>query len=586
MANNWDLSDLYQSIDDPAIKNDQKTAEKITRQIETHRLAVSKMSPGQFLRLIQTKEKLFVVMHRLSAYVELLASTHIGIDVVTRFEKGMDQFLIDIGQRILFIDVELAKIEPERWAIYQKDAHLKPYALTLVHSRRHAAHTLSEPEEKILAEKSQTSERALNHLFTVTTDTLTVTLNGKPVTVDEAIARLRHPEARTRKNAAVALHAALKTNNKTTHAIYNALIHDKAITDRLRRYTKSEQSRLDADDVDALSVQAMVAAVSQSTAMTDYYRLKRRVLGVHRLYWWDRYAPLPQPKTTFSRDQAIALINESFGAFSAEFAAIVQKIVAANHIDWLPSPRKRDGAFCAYAAQGQLPYVLVNFTGTIDDVHTLAHELGHAVHAVLAGHNTWLNVWPSLALAEIASTFGEQLLFDRLMSEPKLAKRDKISLLMHKIEGHLATVHRQVSMFEFEQMVHAQRAQGGELAKRELDELWHKIISKPFGDALEWTDEHKNFWMYIGHFFHTPFYVYSYAFAQLCTLALVQMYRESDHPAEFKKIYTSILKDGGSAAPKDILTRAGLDINRPDFWSQGLALIDTDIAELRKLVES
>lgn len=584
MQTSWDLSEIYTSSDDPAIERDFDTCNTIIQNIETYRGRVAGLDSNELKSLIERLQELYQHFHKLGLYASLLESTNSGIDSITRFGKLVEERSTALLKRILFVDVERRQISDANWRKHRQSPVLAEYHLMLTHWQREAKHTLSETEEKILADKSLTSSITLNHLFDVTTDTLEVRLGENTITIDECTTLLKDPDPKNRKMAAFALHSALQANNKTTHAIYNALIHDKSITDKLRHYNYCEESRFDADDVDRKTVNAMIEAVESSSVVTDYYRLKKKLLGVDTLMWWDRYAPLPKPKAKFTIDQATTLVLEAFNQFSPTFKAIAQDIIASKHIDWLTSNTKRGGAFCAFGEQKKLPYILLSFTGTFDDVNTLAHEMGHAIHDVLAGRaNQWFNVWPSLATAEIASTFGEELLFNAVMSDRKITKEDKISLLMQRIEGNIATIHRQVSMFQFEQKAHAKRAKTGELSKEELDNLWHETIKKPFGDSLEWTDEHRNFWMYIPHIFHTPFYVYSYAFAQLCTLALVQTYKTTPNPTAFVETYTKMLKAGGSQTPKEILAQAGLDITMPQFWRSGLSIVARDIADLERL---
>lgn len=587
MQTSWDLSELYQSVNDPAIEADFSRCDTLVKKIETYRGKVATLSSVKLVTLIHAIEELYQTLHKLTIYSSLLASTNSGVDRVTKFCKMIDDRSTQTLKKILFVSVEKRQINRQQWQKHFQSRKLSDYRLTLEHWQREAGHTLEENEEKILAEKSQTSWQTLNHLFDVTTDTLEVIFEDKPITISQCTTLLRDPDPKIRQTAAIALHTALKANNKTTHPIYNALIHDKAISDKLRHYQFSEESRFDEDDVDLETVNAMVKVVESSPLVSDYYHLKKKLLGLDTLMWWDRYAPLPKPTTAFSIPEAVELVLDAFNQFSPQFKQIAQTIINAKHIDWLPSPTKRGGAFCCYGTKDKYPYILLNFSGTFDDVNTLAHELGHGIHDTLAGRsNNWLNVWPSLAIAEIASTFAEELLVEKLMGSPDLSQEDKKSLLSGRIESRIATIHRQVSMFQFERMAHAKRAQEGELSKDDFDNLWHTTIKRPFGNSLKWTEEHNNYWMYIPHIIHTPYYVYSYAFAQLCTLTLVQTYKQTDDKSAFVTSYTNLLKAGGSLTPKANLLGAGLDITKPEFWLRGLKVIENDVNELKKLVES
>lgn len=582
----WDLSELYTSPADATIEADFATCDQLITKLETYRGRVASLSSGELKELIIKQETIQILLYKLGEYASLLETTNTGVDAITRFTKSIDERTTVFAKRILFLGTELKDIDDSTWKKHLRSPDLKTYRHLIEIWQREAKHTLSEPEEKILADKSLTSWQALNHLFDITTDTLTIEWEGKEITLSEALNFLHNHQPDTRKKIALAIHKILKTNSKTTPAIYNTLIQDKKLGDATRGYAYPEQSRFNSDDVDKPTVEALIAAVNQnSTVVNKYYTLKKRLLGVDTLYWWDRYAPLPQPQKQYSIKQAQQMVLEAFTEFSPKLGQIVQRMYDEHHIDWLPSATKRGGAFCAFGVPVHLPYVLMNFTGSINDVLTLAHELGHAVHDVLAKENNPFSLaHPSLATAEIASTFGEELLVEKLITAPDISNQDKTALLMDRIEGNIATIHRQISMFQFEQAAHTERAKAGELSKEDLDNLWHNAIKKPYGDSLKWTDEHKNFWMYIPHIFHTPFYVYSYAFAQLCTLALVETYKETKDKPAFVTTYIDLLKAGGSMTPNDNLARANLDISRPEFWTKGIKAIESDIEELKRLI--
>jgi oligoendopeptidase F len=576
----WNLQDLYAGMDDPKIEADHKAAGELVEELKAYRDKVPSLSSDELLKLIHTKEELYKKLHRIGAFAGLLESTHVGDAEVTRFSKKMDERMIELQKEIIFIEVEFTRVDEKKWHEWLSALQLKEYELTLMHYQKEAKHVLTEAEEKVLAETSQTGWQALSHLFSITTNTLCMQWDDKQITLEEALTKLRDPDATTRKKAAMAIHTALKTNDKTTPAIFNSLVQDKSIRDRLRKYEYPEQSRLEGEDVDKATVDALISAVNESSTIVErYYALKKQILKTDQLYWWDRYAPLPKPIITISTDEAKQMVLDAFHAFSPEVHKIAEGMFEKRHIDWMPSETKRGGAFCQFGAYGEYPYVLLNFTSDLNDVMTLAHELGHAVHDVLAqDNNNWMNVWAPLAEAEIASTFAEMLLFDRLIESKDITKEDRIALLMGAIEDNFATVHRQIAMYEFERSIHVKRREEGELSKEQIDELWHEHIKKPFGDSLTWTDEHKNYWMYVSHIFNSPFYVYSYAFAQLCTLAIYQQYKEKG--ADFVPTYLQLLKTGGSKTPKDNLAQAGLDIDKPEFWSNGLAIISKYVDQL------
>ncbi len=581
----WNLGNLYESPDDPKLKNDLESADTLIQELKTYRSKITSLAPTQLLQLIQTWEDLTFLLHKVGLFADLLESTHIGDATITRFSKKIDETLVAKGQEIIFLEVELSRLSDEQWHTYLNSKDLKPYHAFLKVLSTEAKHTLSEAEEKILAEKNQTSTAALRHLFKITTDTLTFDWEGQSLTLDEISAKMRDPEREIRKKAFLTLHSGLQTNTRTTPALYNTLLQDKAIADRLRHYDYPEQARYQSDEVDKPTIEALVTAVENGyTLVQRYYALKKQILQLETVYWWDRYAPLPRPKKTISVDEGKQLVIDTFATFHPRFAEIAQTMMKQEHIDWLPSPTKRGGAFCAMTGRTLYPYVLLNYTTELDDVMTLAHELGHAIHDVLAQEsNTFLETHPSLALAEIASTFGELIVFDRLITSDTSIE-DQKALLMSAVEDNIATVFRQITMFQFEQHVHTERRAKGELSAEELDTIWQTTMTKPFGNTVTFTEEHKNFWMYIPHIINTPFYVYSYAFAQLCSLALFQTYKAQGQP--FVEKYLALLQAGGSLSPKDNLAQAGFDITQPGFWQQGLRVIEDYITQLEKLAQT
>jgi oligoendopeptidase F len=580
----WNLGDYYAGIDDPNIESDFANAEQIITSLTAYRGKMATLTPSEHLALLQQWEELSVLFDNIASFASLLESTNVGVAEITRFSKKIQERITTAFEPIIFIETELAQLPEEAWQTLLHAPELTPYSKLLQKTYRASKHTLSEAEERILNQKYLTSNEALNHIFSVTTNTLQIDWDGKTFTLEELINKISDADPATREKAAKLLATTLNTNEKTTPAILNALVQDKAITDRLRHYDYPEQARFHSDDVDQETVYAMLAAVDQSRDMIGrYYALKKKILKVDHLYWWDRYAPLPEMTTKIPLETGKQMVIDAFTDFSPEVGEIATNMFTKKHVDWLPNKTKRGGAFCSYGSKAVYPYVLLNYTETPRDIATVAHELGHAVHDVYASqHNQHLQAHASLALAEIASTFGESLLLDRLIKSDSLTAQDRISLLMSSIEDRFATIFRQVTMFQFEQKLHSQYRENGELSKEEIDQLWHDTMKQGFDTELEYTDEHKNTWMYVGHLFHWPFYVYSYSFAQLCTLALVQQYKEEG--TAFVPKYIEILKAGGSLSPKDNLARAGLDVTDKAFWAKGLATLEQSITELEQLL--
>jgi len=581
----WNLTDLYQNPNDPQIEKDFAASDELITRLKTYRDKIASLSPPEVFELIHTWEDLAFTFHKIELFAGLLESTNVNVPDVTRFVKKIEERMVAKGQETIFIHVEFAHVIEPTWKAWLKSPDLAPYANFLQQLHEQAKHTLTEPEEKILAEKSQTSSQALAHLYEVTTDTLSFAWDDQTITLEELMTKFYSADAAVRKQAAHVLHEGLRANDKTTPSLYNALVQDKSINDRLRKFHFPEAERFNHDEVEKPTVEAMLTAVRQAQPLiTSYYTLKKQILNTDTLYWWDRYAPLPETKTSFTIDQAKQMVHGAYHEFSPDMAQIVENMYIKQHVDWLPSKTKRGGAFCAMSGKSIYPYVLMNYTTTPRDTMTLAHELGHAIHDVLAqDKNTFLQTHPSLALAEIASTFGEFLLFEKLVSSDTIQPQDRIALIMSFLEDTFSTIFRQATMFEFEQKVHTKRHQEGELSKDEIDTLWHKTMSKPFSESLLYTDEHKNTWMYVGHIIRSPFYVYSYAFAKLCVLSLVMQYKEKGQ--SFVPVYLKLLQSGGSLSPKDNLAQAGLDITDVAFWQQGLAVINDYIEALKKAVD-
>lgn len=579
----WDLSELYRNTQDPQIQTDLAQVDTFIAALQAFRGKIASLSPAEMLAFIQQQEGMSNLTGKVGLYTGLLEATNVADPDVTRFAKKIEEILVQKGTELIFIEVELAQIDEKTWKKHLSAPELAPYRTMLYDISITAKHTLTEPEEKIMAEKSQTSRHALTHLFSITTDTLTAEWDGEEISLTNLSHKIHDPDPAVRKKAALLMHETLNENQKTAPAIFNALVQDKEINDRLRHHDFPEEGRFQADSVDRDTVTALIEAVNKNfDLVTRYYTLKKKIFGVDELMWWDRYAPLPEVKTEISVEDAEKMVLDAFNAFNPRMAEVAQSVIAKNHIDWFPSPTKNGGAFCAYGTMGSLPYILMNYTKTPNDVMTLAHELGHAVHDVLAEeNNVYFQAHPSLAVAEIASVFSESLLFERLM-QTDISKEDKIALLMEHIEGSFATVIRQTTMFQFEQAVHTKRRAEGELSFEQLNDLWHDTMKAPYEGALTYTDEHKNTWMHIPHMVNTPFYVYSYAFAQLCVLALFKQYK--DQGEKFVPTYLTLLKTGGSKSPKDNLAQAGLDITKPEFWQSGLDIIGAYIDDLEMLV--
>jgi oligoendopeptidase F len=438
-------------------------------------------------------------------------------------------------------------------------------------ARRYRPHLLSEPEELILTEKSLSGAGAWTRLFGELTAAIEVQLEDT-VTLDVALSRLSSPSREVRRESAAAVTRALQGGVRTRAFIFNTLLVDKGTDDRLRHYEHWLAARNLANEASDESVQALISAVTGRYELARrWYRLKASLLGIERLADYDRMAPLAEDDVQVDWGSARELVLDAYASFSPALGELVERFFAERWIDAPPLHGKQGGAFCAYTVPSVHPYVLLNFTGRRRDVLTLAHELGHGVHAALAQPQGIFHQGTPLTLAETASVFGEALTFGRLLeASPTPAAR--LALLAEDIEGAIATVFRQVAMNQFERLVHAERRERGELSVERFGELWAQTQEEFLADSVEVTDDYHCWWSYIPHFIHTPGYVYAYAYGQLLALSVYER-RLAEGPA-FEGRYLELLSSGGSRSPEELGAIVGVDLSDPGFWDRGLDLVE------------
>jgi oligoendopeptidase F len=398
---------------------------------------------------------------------------------------------------------------------------------------------------------------------------------------EEVLSLLYAPERDVRRAGARSLTEGLRESSRTLAFIFNTLVYDKAIEDRLRSYGGPMDARNLANEIDSASVDSLISAsVARYPLVARYYRLKARLLGLDALADFDRYAPIAGAEGQRSFDAARQIVLDAYGDFAPQLADVARRFFDERWIDAELRPGKRGGAFCASTVPSVHPYVMLNYTGNLRDVMTVAHELGHGVHQQLAAPNGLFEQDTPLTTAETASVFGEMLVFRRLMreeSDPKV----RLALLCGKIEDAFATVFRQVAMTRFEQSLHGARRDEGELPIPRVNELWMAANRPMFGDSVELTDDYAWWWLYIPHFVHSPFYCYAYAYGELLVLALLRRYDEEG--ADFVPRYLELLAAGGSEPPATLLARIGLDVTDPDFWDGGLALLEDLVTQAETL---
>lgn len=575
----WDLTDLYAGVDDPKIDADLAKVKQQAEAFEQKykgKIAKKRLSAKRLRQALREYESI----HRAESRPGAFASLHFSTNTTDAQRGALLSKVREQGSRIathlIFFDLEIGKIPEETYARIIGDPLLKDYRHYLEHARALAKHHLSEAEEKIAEELANTGGRAFGRLFTEVNGRTKyrIELDGetKEIEQSELLAHFYDPDRETRRKAAAALTEGLQKNAHIVTYIFNTLLLEKSIKDRLRGFAYPEEARHLGNEVSREVVDTMVGVcVENYSVVADYYHLKRRLLGLDELTHYDRYAPLLDTKTEVTFDEARDLVLDAFGQFSPKVRTLTEPFFSKRWIDAAIAPGKSGGAYCAGITPDHHPYVFMNYTGKPRDVMTLAHELGHGLHDVLASKQNLLNYYPTLPLAETASTFGEMLVFDRLLRDLN-DPREKLALICEKSEDAFATVFRQVSMYRFEQAAHRQRREEGEQPTAAYSELWQSNMQAMFGDSVKLGDEHACWWIYIPHVFQSSFYVYAYAFGELLVLSLYARYQQEG--AAFIDRYLDLLSSGGSEQPAALLQRTmGIDISSADFWRGGVNLI-------------
>ncbi len=478
-----------------------------------------------------------------------------------------------IETTLLFVGLEWAALPDEQAEELLATEGLDHARHYLRMERRYRPHLLSEPEEKILAEKSVSGSVAWSRLFAEHVSAIEV--QGEPL--DVALSRLQSGTRAVRQSAASAVTEALAPGLRTRAYIFNTLLHEKSVDDRLRSYPSWITSRNLSNEVSDESVQALVDAVqSRYEIPRRWYRLKAQILGLERLADYDRAASVTTEEEPYGWEASRDLVLDSFGSFSPNLEALARRFFDERWIDAPVRPGKRGGAFCASAVPSVHPYVMLNYTAKRRDVLTLAHELGHGLHFALAAGQGVLQQGTPLTVAETASVFGETVVFGRLMEQTS-TPASRLSLLAESLEDAIATVFRQTAMNRFEHGVHTARREEGELSVERFNELWAASQEDLFGDSVEVTDGYRTWWSYIPHYINTPGYVYAYAYGQLLALSVYQRYLEEGD--SFVPRYERMLAAGGSMSPEDLGAIVGIDLTDPGFWSAGLDLVEARLEQ-------
>jgi oligoendopeptidase F len=584
----WNLDDLYRGLDDPAIKRDLDRADAECLAFEEAykgklaQLARTADAGAALAEAVRRYEAIDDLIGKIGSYASLLHAGDTVDPARTKFYGDVQERMTAASIHLLFFTLELNRIDDALLDAAIANPALGHYRPWLEDVRRYRPYQLEDRVEELFHEKSVTTYSAWNRLFDSTIAKLRFKVLGKTLAIEPTLNLLQDRSGAKRKAAAQALAHTFKDNVQQFALITNTLAKDKEIADRWRGFADIADDRHLGNRVEREVVDALVAAVRAAYPRLShrYYALKAHWFGKKRLPYWDRNAPLPQvPMRTVGWIEAMDTVLTAYGAFSPKMAAIAERFFAERWIDAPVRPGKAPGAFAHPTTPSSHPYVLLNYQGKPRDVMTLAHELGHGVHQVLAAPNGALMAPTPLTLAETASVFGEMLTFRKLLANTR-DKKERKAMLAAKVEDMINTVVRQIAFYTFERAVHTER-KSGELTAERIGELWLDIQHESLGPAIEIRPGYETFWAYIPHFVHSPFYVYAYAFGDCLVNSLYAVY---EHAAEgFAERYLAMLSAGGTKHHSELLAPFGLDARDPAFWQGGLGVIERLIAELEAL---
>ncbi|HXS44633.1 MAG TPA: M3 family oligoendopeptidase [Solirubrobacteraceae bacterium] len=556
--------------------------ERAARFAERHAGRVGELDGPGLAEAVAELEAIGELVGRAGSYAHLRFSVDTADPANGALLARVQEQATAVETKLVFFDLEWAALDDARVDELLAADGLDTARHYLRTIRRYRPHLLSEPEERLLSEKAVTGRDAWARLFSELTSAIKVELpdatgRAESVALDVALSRLLSADREVRRTSAEAVTAALAPGLRTRAYIFNTLLQDKAVDDRLRSYPSWIASRNLANEASDESVEALLEAVRDSYDLPRrWYRLKAELLGLDRLADYDRMAAVGGEDVEIAWPEATELVLASFQEFSPVVADTARSFFDERWIDAPVRPAKRGGAFCAYTVPSVHPYVMLNYTSRRRDVLTLAHELGHGVHAALARPRGVLEQHTPLTLAETASVFGETLVFRRLLDAAQ-TPASRLSLLAENIEGSIATVFRQAAMNRFEDLVHTARREDGELSVEGFGDLWQRSQEELLGDAVEITAGYRGWWSYVPHFIGTPGYVYAYAYGQLLALSVYGRYLEEGEG--FVDAYLEMLSAGGSRSPEELAAIAGLDLTDPGFWRSGLELVRGQLEE-------
>ncbi|GAB5520700.1 MAG: M3 family oligoendopeptidase [Rhodothermales bacterium] len=579
-AVHWNLADLYPT-DEAALDALQQADGLADQFAEQYRGKVEDIDAEELQQALDAFETIHDHLGRVYTYAFLRWTTDTNDEARGRLLQQVKEGYTQTAQKLIFFELEWIAVDDTKAEALMANPLVAPYRHYLELERLGKPHRLTEPEERILTETNVTGRSAWTRLFDETLGTMRYDLDGEALTQQQVLSKLYEPDRDLRRRAALAFTEGLEERQHTLTYIFNTVLADKSTKDRLRSYPSWISSRNRANEVEDEVVQALVDAVtSRYDLVARFYTLKGKLLGVDTMMDYDRYAPVGEADTKYGWDAARELVTESYRAFHPEMGTIVEQFFEGQWIDAALAPGKRGGAFSHGAVPSAHPYILMNYTGKIRDVQTLAHELGHGVHQYLSRQQGVFHADTPLTTAETASVFGEMLVFQRLI-QAETDPKNRLAMLVSKIDDTIATVFRQVAMNRFEDRIHTARRTEGELSADGLAEAWLDTQRAMFQGSVTLGDHYQHWWSYIPHFLHTPGYVYAYAFGELLVLALYARYQEVG--PGFADDYLGLLAAGGSDWPHVLVGKLGIDLTDLAFWHQGLNAIEALIEEAEGL---
>ena len=587
----WDLSELYKNINDPKINDDMKIIERLAldfRKDVRGKLAKKDLSANQLADFFKLYEEISEATFYLSLFSGLHYSTTSLEDDVKNLHSRIQEFSSKIQEHLVFFELELNEIEEEKFEEFLIAEELQNYKHELEFTRKKRDHQLSEKEEQIVLMKDLTGQEGFNKLYSEIESSFTYDFEyegeTKTYTTSELFSYMYNLNPEVRKRALKEIVTKYAQSELIFVHIYNNVLKDWQLENDRRNYEKPISRRNLSNEVSDQAVETLGIVTSESNKIVErYYNLKKKMLGLPELRMSDMYAPVGEVEKKYTYDEAIELIHTANMEFDESFANIVDAMYKQKHIDVTPRKGKQGGAFCSYGKQKKYPYVFVNFTGDIDSVLTLAHELGHAIHHYnIQQKQTMINIGSSLPVAEIASVFNEMIAFDYLMKQD-LTKEEKRILLANHIEGNFSTSHRQNAFYHFERRLH-------DLLKEKLPtaqdykDIFVDEMEKMFGNSItNIREDYANYWSVVSHFIAVPFYVYAYNMSNLLVIALYQMYLEQQD--EFVPRFIKLLSVGTSQTPAEMLSEMDIDLDDKTFWQKGINYLTAKIDELETLID-